>query len=267
MLPEAPERVEFARAAPAEKLVALLHEADEQILLALIENPNFQETHAELLLERADISSAVITSVAEKGMWMASEGVRLRIAQHAHSPTRLALAAVRQLFLFDLVRVCMMPSAPPDIRRTAEEAIIARVPYLAVGEKLTLARRGPARVAGAILAEGHPQAMKLALGNGFLTESQVLKVLAKGGVAERVVAAIAAHPKWSCVYNVRAALVRNEQTPVAYVQRFVDDLTLRDLIDISEMRELSGEARKLIVGELARRHGNAAAGPKSADIE
>ena len=99
----------------------------------------------------------------------------------------------------------------------AEEVILTRVPHLPVGEKLTLARRGPSRVAGAILAEGHAQAIKLALANAFLTEAQVLKVLAKPGVPERVVAAIAQHSKWSCQYNVRVALVRNAHTPAACV--------------------------------------------------
>ena len=73
-----------------------------------------------------------------------------------------------------------------EIRRVAAELLVTRVPQLPIGQKLTLARRGPARVVGALLAEGHPQAIKLALANAFLTESQVLKVLAKSGVPERV---------------------------------------------------------------------------------
>jgi hypothetical protein len=45
--------------------------------------------------------------------------------------------------------------------------------------------------------EPHPRAIKLALENAVLAESQVLKVLAKAEVPERVVVAIAQHPKWS----------------------------------------------------------------------
>jgi len=79
------------------------------------------------------------------------------------------------------VRLSLLPTASPDVRRAAEEVILTRVPHLPVGEKLTLARKGPSRVAATILAEGHPQAIRLALGNPFLTESQVLKALAKSG--------------------------------------------------------------------------------------
>ena len=179
--------------------------------------------------------------------------MRLRLARHPRTPKRFALAAVRQLFLFDLVRLSLLPSAPADIRRVAEEVILTRVPHLPVGEKLTLARRGPSRVAGAILAEGHAQAIKLALVNPFLTEAQVLKVLAKPGVPERVVVAIAHHPKWSCQYNVRVALVRNAHTPAASVQAFLPQLPLGDLRQISKLEGLAPHLKKHMREELVRR--------------
>lgn len=247
------DRVIRTRSASSDELNLLLHDPAEAILLALLENPILEERHVTQLLERADLSATVLEAVATKGKWKASEAVRLRLAHHPRTPKRVALAVVRQLFLFDLVRLSLLPSAPPDIRRIAEEIVLARVPHLAVGEKLTLARRGPSRVAGAILAEGHPQATKLVLGNAFLTEAQVLKVLAKPGVPDRVVAAVAQHPKWSAQYNVRAALVRNAQTPAPCLLSFVQNLTLRDLKDIGSLRSLAPHTRKYIQQEVERR--------------
>ncbi len=255
MPPEPDARIQRARAASGEELKSLVHEAGEEVLLALLENPNLEEPHLILLLERLDLPASVLAAVAGEGKWTSSEGVRLRLARHPHTPRRFGLAAVRQLSLFDLVRLSLLPSAPPDIRRVAEEVILTRVPHLPVGEKLTLARRGPSRVAGAILAEGHPQAVKLALANVFLTESQILKVLAKSDVPERVVAAIAQHPKWSVQYNVRTALMRNAHTPAPCVLAFLPNLTLRDLKDISGLEGLAPHLKKYIQKELARRAG------------
>jgi len=249
----AAERLSRSRSASSDELKILLHDPSEQILLGLLENPNLKEPHVTQLLERADLSSTVLGAVAAKDRWMASEAVRLRLAQHARTPKRIAIAVVRQLFLFDLVRLSLLPSAPADIRRIAEELILARVPHLPVGEKLTLARRGPSRAAGAILAEGHPQATKLALGNAFLTEAQVLKVLAKPGVPARVVAAIAQRPKWSERYNVRAALVRSAHTPGPCVLAFLSNLTLRDLKDIAGLEAVAIQTRKYIQQEVERR--------------
>jgi len=253
MPPETEVRVEHARSASNDELKSLVREASEEILLALLENPHLEEPHVTLLLERLDLPASVLAAVAGAGKWVSSEAIRLRLARHPRTPKRFALAVVRQLYLFDLVRLSLLPSAPGDIRRVAEEVILTRVPNLPVGEKLTLARRGPSRVAGAILAEGHPQALKFALENAFLTESQILKALAKAGVPERVVAAIAHHPKWSSQYNVRAALVRNPHTPHARVRAFLPNLTLRDLKDIAGLDSLAPHLKKHIRQEMVRR--------------
>jgi hypothetical protein len=252
-LTERAARIEHARSASAEELKQLLHDADEEVLLALLQNPQFDQTHAEKLLERLDLSTQFLGAVAQREEWLGSEGVRLRLARHPRTPKRTALAAVKQLFLFDLVKLSQTVSAPADVRRVAEEAVLTRIPHLPIGEKLTLARRGPARVAGAILAEGHPQALKLALGNGYVTESQILRVLAKPGVPERVVLAIAQHPKWSCQYNVRVALVRNTAAPESFVRAVLHGVTLRDLKDLAEMKELPAERRRVITEEVERR--------------
>lgn len=260
MPPESRVTVEQARSASSEELKTLIHDESEEALLALLENPNLAEQHVCQLLERMNLPAKVLGAVASEGKWSSSEAIRLRIARHPHAPRRVALAALRQLFLFDLVRVSLLPSAPPEIRRVAEEIILTRVPHLPVGEKLTLARRGPARVAGALLADGHPQALKLALDNSFLTESQVLKVLAKDGVPARSVAAIAQHPKWSCQYNVRMALVRNALAPAPAILAFLPNLTLRDLKEIAKLETLASHLKKYIHQELRRRGTPAGAG-------
>jgi hypothetical protein len=255
-MPDDPSaRAQRARSAPSEDLSTLIHEPDEETLLALLENPLVEEPHISQMLERLDLSANVLTAIAEEGKWTASEGVRLRLARHPRTPRRFAIALLRQLYLFDLVRLSLLPSAPAEIRRVAEELMVSRVPQIPIGQKLTLARRGPARVVGALLAEGHPQAIKLALANAFLTESQVLKVLAKPGVPERVVAAIAQHPRWAVQYNIRVALIRNLHTPVPAILAFLPNLTLRDLKDLVSLEGLSPHVRRYIQKELSRRPG------------
>ena len=253
MPPDLDEQLVHARTASREEIKILVSDATGEVLLALLENPNLEDPEVTLLLERLDLPVTVLSAVAGAGKWTSSEGVRFRLAKHPRTPKRFALAAVRQLFLFDLVRLSLLPAAPPDIRRAAEEVILTRVPHLPIGEKLTLARRGPSRVAGAILAEGHPHATKLVLDNPFLTESQILKALARPGVPERVVAAVARHSKWSRQYNIGVALVRNPHTPAELVRAFLPHLTFRDLKDISKLDGLAPHLKKELRDELARR--------------
>lgn len=250
---EAVARLQRARSVSGKDLDLLIHEVDAEILPVLLENPNMQEPHVSRLLERLDLSSDLLAAVAKEEKWTSHESVRLRLARHPRTPRRVAISMLRQLYLFDLVRLSALPSAPADIRRAAEESILSRVPHLPIGEKLALARRGPARVIAAVLAEGHPQAVKLALANSLLTESQVLKLLAKPGVPERVIAAISQDEKWSVQYNVRVALTRHSHTPVPALLKFLPDITLRDLQDVLTLEELSPHLRKYIQQELTRR--------------
>src|SRR3984957_2345484 len=231
----------------------LIHEGDAEVLSALLENPNMQEPQVSRLLERLDLSAELIGAIAKEGKWNSSESIRLRLARHPRTPRPVAISVLRQLYLFDLVKVSLLPSAPADIRRSAEEIIVARLPQLPIGEKLTLARRGPSRVAGAVLAEGHAQAVKLALANSFLTESQVLKVIAKPEISARVIMAISQHAKWSIRYNVRVALVRQTHTPVPALLEFLPDLALNDLKDVAAFDQLSAHSRKYVEQELIRR--------------
>jgi hypothetical protein len=247
------DAVTRARSASSQELGLLVHDAREEILLALLDNPNLEEPHVTSLLARLDLTAKVVGAIAEDGRFTGRASVRLALARHPRTPKRIALAMLRQLFLFDLVRLSLMPSAPADVRRAAEELVLARVPRLSIGEKLSLARRGPARIAGALLAEGNPRAIKLALENPFLTESQVLKVLTKSGLTERVAAAIAQHSKWSRMYNIRLALIRNPAAPAWYVISALPEITLRDLRDLAGLECLPSHVRTCIQNELRRR--------------
>jgi len=253
MPPDDPPEPKTASPDASDRLKARVLAAGEDELLALLESGSLDESHLVLLLDRLDISAKVLSAVAALRGSAAAEAIRFRLARHPHTPRRIALSLLRQLFLFDLVNVSLIPSVPAEIRRVAEEILITRVPSLPVGQKLTLARRGPSRVAGAVLAEGHPQAIKLALDNSFLSESQVLKALASHAVPPRVVTAIAQHPRWAVQYNVRAALVRNPHTPAPCILAILPQITLRDLKDFAALETLSPHAKKYIRKELDRR--------------
>lgn len=247
------ERADRARAAGREELRLLLHDRNKDVLLALLENPALDEELLLLLLLRHDLPGEILDEVVSRKNWMRSYRIKARVAGHPHTPRLSVLPLLRQLFLFDLVNLSLLPSTPAEIKRLAEENIIAKLAQLPLGQKLTLARRGSARVAAALLAEGHPRIVPLALDNSMLTESQILKVLARDELSERVPSSIASHPKWSCLYNVRMALVRNPLTPLAKVLLFLPDLTLRDLAELTGARSLSPSLRQYIEAEVALR--------------
>lgn len=247
------DRVARARAAGREELRLLLYDRSADVLLALLENPALDEDSLLLLLERKDLPVQLLSAVASRRDWMRSYRVKLKVAGHPRTPRLTALPLIKHLYLFDLVNLTLLPSTPAEIRRVAEESIVARIAQIPLGQKLTLARRGSARVSAALLAEGHPLVVPLALDNPMLTEAQLLKVLSRLDLPEIVPASIAVHRKWSCMYNVRMALVRHPLTPLARVLAFLPDLTLGDLQVLTGASSLSPNLREYISGEVTRR--------------
>src|SRR5487761_830592 len=225
MKSELTERIAEARAACGDALRAFLHDPAEEVLVAALGNPSLTESDVCILLERLDLSASILGAIAAHPSWKKNEGVGLRPARPPQTPRRVALQFLRQIFLFDLVQISLLPSAPAEIRR----------------------------VAGGILAEGHPQASSFALNNPFLNEAQILRVLADPDAHERIVHSIAHHPRWSLDYNIRMALVRHPAAPLAAVLHFLPEITMRDLHELSAASSLPENLRVYIQKEVARR--------------
>ncbi len=244
---------ELARTAGPEEIPTLLHDARPDVLLALLENPAFDETHLCLLLERKELSGELLEEVARRKAFLKSYRVKRALAFHPHAPRLVAMRLLRELYLLDLVQVSLLPSVHAELRRQAEEMLIARLPQIALGQKIMLARRGPGRVAGALLAEGQPPILQVVLDNPYLAEAHVLRVLARERLSPPVVTAVAHHRKWSQLYNVRMALVRHPAAPLATVLSFLPVLTASDLKELTATGTLSENLRGYIRREVEHR--------------
>src|SRR5262249_44868148 len=145
------------------------------------------------------------------------------------------------------------PAINAELRRNAEDQVLARLPQLPLGQKITLARRGPPRVAGALLAEGHAQILPIVLDNSNLTASQVLRALAREKIQPAVAQNIAVHRKWSNVYNVRLALVRNSSSSLSTVLAFLPQITVSDLRELASPGIVAENLRRYLLAEIHRR--------------
>ena len=249
----AAEDRERALAAHGDELAALLHHADTGVLLALLDNPALGESHVCLLLERKNLPTEVLEEIARRRPLLKSYRTKKGLAFHPKTPRLVTLRLLRDLYLMDLVQMTLLPGIPPELKLNAEDQLTSRLPQLPLGQKITLARRGPSRMAGALLAEGHAQIVPIVLDNSHLTEAQVLKVLSREKLPSGVVAAVARHRKWSLVYNVRLALVRHPAAPLSAVLGFLPELTVSDLRELASPGIVPDSLRKYLELEVHRR--------------
>jgi hypothetical protein len=247
------QEVERARIAGGEELNALIYHPAPAVLLALLDNPALDETKLALLLSRKDLPAEVLEEIGARKAFLKSYAVKKALLFHPRTPRLVGLRLLKDLYLMDLVQFALSPAVSAELKRYAEEQVVARLPQLPLGQKITLARRGPGRVAGALVMDGHAQVMPIALDNPYLTEAQVLKALAREKVPTVVVQALAKHRKWSQTYNVRLAIVRNPSAPISIVLGFLPQLTVSDLRELAAPGIVPENLRKYLLAEVNRR--------------
>jgi hypothetical protein len=244
---------ERARAATGEELAALLHHHAVDVLLALLDNPALDETQLTLLLARKDLPTEILEEVGCRKPLLKNYSVKRALAFHPRTPRLMGLRLLRDLYLMDLAQLALLPGVPAELGRNAEDQLLARLAQLPLGQKITLARRGPARVAGSLLAEGHAQVLSVVLDNPHLTEAQILKALSHEKLPVHVVQAVAQHRKWSCSYNVRLALVRHRASPLSTILAYLPELTVSDLRELAAPGIVPENLRKYLQAEIQRR--------------
>jgi hypothetical protein len=248
-----------ARQAPLEQIPTLVHEHREDVIRGLMENPLFEELHLCLLLGRADLTSALLEHITSRKEWVSSYRVKRALAFHHNLPQTIGLSLVRELYANDLVQLSFSHSANPALRHLAEELVLARLAQLPPAQKMTLARRGSPRIMGTLLTEGGPEVLPTVLDSPLLNEGHVLKALARVALPVRIVTAIADHSKWSHIYSVRLALLRNTQAPMARILSFLPNISTTDLKILSQSNSVPSRLVPHIRRELANRmqHGKA----------
>lgn len=252
---------ERAAIATGDELSALLHHPSADVLLALLDNPTLDESQLCLLLERKDLPAEILEEVGKRKPLLKSYRVKKALCFHPRGPRLVTLRLIRDLYLMDLVQLALSPAVPAELKRNAEEQLLARLSQIPLGQKITLARRGPARVAGALLTEGHPQVVSLVLDNPYLTEAQILKALSREKLPAPVVPAIIHHRKWSISYNIRIALLRQPSAPLATILSYLPQLTVSDLRELAAPGIVPETLRRYIQAEVQRRL-NSGSSPK-----
>jgi hypothetical protein len=203
-------------------------------------DPTLTADLALAIVKNRDLSSEVIEQISRNAAVMKSRKVRIALGAHPRTPRRIALRLIRELYTFDLMQFSLIPAVAADLKRVADELLVARLASITLGERLALARRSSAMVAAALLLDKEARVWQTALGNPRVTEAAIVKALLRPGATPAFVTALCHHTKWSVRPEVRHALLRNEYTPLARAVEFARRLSpaqLRDVLHTSRLPE------------------------------
>ena len=234
------------------EMAPFLYATDSKVLGALLANPNFGEREALVLLNRRYLPSVVIQELTSSRPDLNGYAVKLALAKHPKTLLRTALEQLKFLYLFDLVSICLQTGVPVRVKRASEELILAQIPKLAIGQRLTLAKRGSARLAASLLKGENTQIIQAVLDNPYLTEAALLPALSRADCSPKIAGAIAAHPKWGLRYDIRMALLRQPNLPVARALAILPELKPQDAQSLCEDPAVIPQVRSYLLNQLKR---------------
>lgn len=174
---------------------------DAPSALHVLRNPHCDRQAAQLLLE-----SSHLLRVYE---------VRRDVVLHRNTPEVDAVRHVPSLFWRDLARAASDVRVRPRIRRAAEQTLGQRLPGLALGEKVSLARVASGLLLNQLRWDPNRPVIEALLDNPRLTEGTLVPLVAKESTPGPLLTLIARNRKWGNRYEIKRALCRNPRTPPA----------------------------------------------------
>ncbi|MCP4654652.1 MAG: hypothetical protein GY856_04440 [bacterium] len=241
--------------ATEESLAIRLRQANSGDLLELVRNHLRELTVREVrqTLRNPFVTAEVIEELVLARQLLSIYEVRSIIARHRRTPEVIAMRFVSGLYWRDLLEMVADVRIRPAVRRVAEKYLIQRLPRLAVGEKVTIARRAPLEVIAQLHKDPSLHVIRAFLGNPRLTEESLLPLVIHESTSTRVLDLVASNPRWGRRYAIRAALSRNPRTPFRVVFDILPQLRRKDLIEVVHCEAHSWvvkhRARELLEGE------------------
>lgn len=215
------------------------------------------ERDVRRVLRHPFASAEVVEALVAHRSLISGYAVRARIARHPRTAVQTALRFVPGLFWRDLMEISIDMRVAPSVRRVAERYLLGRLPSLAVGERIALARRAAAPVLAVLRNDREPRVIDALLDNPRLTEANLVTLVADRRHHPRVLERVARHGRWRGRYAIRAGLCRNPQTPLQAQLTLLPGLRRDDLLaiirDVTQSSVVQRRARELLEGRTPRR--------------
>src|SRR5215467_7595456 len=115
-------------------LEELIHDPSPEGLRAAAADPRLTEDLALALLKRRDLPHDAVETLYKNKSLAKLKKVQLAIVMHPHAPRHVTIPVIRHLYAFELMQVALTPTVPADVKRAADEAIVARLGTVSAGE-------------------------------------------------------------------------------------------------------------------------------------
>jgi hypothetical protein len=173
------------------------------------------------LLRAPRITADLILAISRRPVWMKFDRVRLAIVLHPATPRPVAMSLLSQLRWRDLARVAVAPRLGAPVRGAAEKILLLRLPELALGERVTLARAATRNLLRALRTERSPLVVRALLENPLLQVEDALSIVESDATPGAVLQVMAESARFAASQELRMAIASHGATPPAAALRLV----------------------------------------------
>jgi hypothetical protein len=229
-----------------QSLAVRLRESDAEELLQLLRK-HVQELNVPEVrqaLRNPFLTQEAIELVLDERRLLAFSEIKRSLVCHPRTPEVRARRLVPTLFWRDLLQISGDGRVPPKVRRSADLQLRDRLAGLAVGERMSIARRASPALIQQLRMDHDPRVIEALLENPRLTEGSLMPLLGSGRAKPESLILIARHRRWGIRYGVRAALCRNSRTPQEIVLGLLSLLKKSDLRAVFQDRRQSVAVRR-----------------------
>jgi hypothetical protein len=198
-------------------LPARISKADRSTLVALVAENLVRLTERDALqaLRHPHASEAMIEEILSSKTLLAFRAVRRLVAAHALTPRHAALRCLEDLLWRDLLDIGREPRTPPPVRAAANRKLDDGLRFLAVGEKVAVARFAASALFPSLLDDPDLRVLEAVLANSRLASEDLLRWLSTGHPGPEALAFLARDGRWMSRPPVRIALLTHRLTPRA----------------------------------------------------
>ena len=244
---------QLASAAGEEELRPLVYHKSPEVIAALINNKNLTEDLAAVIAGRKNIDSGILESLSHHVRWKDSYKVRLALCKNPKTPQKITFSLIKFLKVFDLADLTRNKVLSVNARVRIEGEISEKIPAMALGIKIALAKRASSNVLMKLIEEGLREVVAVCLDSPYMTEGDIYKIISMKKISLHIIRMIAEHPKWSARYQIRWALIINKHAPLVCVVKFLKDMKTTDLKELYAAPDVPSSTKPYIYRELLER--------------
>ncbi len=228
-------------------VIRYLLTADEPEWTVLKAHSNFSERWVIFFLKRARaISKNAILELYNDRQLRKNYQVTLALLRCRFIIAPLAMNLIGHMRWMDLFNTLRAPTLAGPVRQKIESRLVALLPKLALGEKITMARQAPRGLVRRLCKSTERPVVKALLLNYHFTYEDAMFMANFPEIGPGALEELALNQRWRPYKEVRKSLLRNPKTPHSMIYPLARTLNDFDLKDILRHPRLTTYARRII---------------------